>query len=624
MLASRVLLAGWLLSACAHLPKPSPALIAVASLPIVESARISPDGTRVAYVSDASGTKELWVASTKDGSTRALTRMKERVDAPRWSPDGETLFAAVDTGGNERFDLFAVGAGGGAPSHLSRTPKISESGPVPSPDGRHLAFTADPDTPFRAQLFVRELATGMTRPLTREAVAVYQPVWSRDSRTLAITQTADDLKGRLLVLDVTSGDIRRVEPPVAGGILWAHAFLADGRILVRARNSVGFMQLALVSLEIGTTASRVRFVGPADWDVEEALWHPSEGFYFLRNEGGASALYQMVSSGPSRGQLATPRAAPTLLHRSAGVLSSLSIARDGQRLAYLEGFAHAPPTVRILDKTQAPREIVPAPLPAGLRLARGEVIRYRSFDGLDIHANVLRPPPLVGTAPWPCIVVAHGGPDSQARPALDLTSQALALAGFVVLVPNYRGSTGYGKRFQDANDKDWGGGDLKDLLAGIEHLAQKGEIDRSRTGILGGSFGGYLALLALGRQPTVYRAGVSLYGMADLVHDYTLTKDRYGAWYASEMGTPETHAALFKERSPVTYLDKMRAPLLVLQGANDSDVPKVESDLVVERLRARKHSVDYHVYANEGHVFTRRENRLDAAARIVRFFEQHL
>ena len=112
--------------------------------------------------------------------------------------------------------------------------------------------------------------------------------------------------------------------------------------------------------------------------------------------------------------------------------------------------------------------------------------------------------------------------------------------------------------------------------------------------------------------------------MADLVHDYTLTKDRYGAWYASEMGTPETHAALFKERSPVTYLDRVRAPLLVLQGANDTDVPKVESDLVVARLRARKHAVDYHVYANEGHVFTRRENRLDAAARIVRFFEQHL
>jgi dipeptidyl aminopeptidase/acylaminoacyl peptidase len=200
----------------------------------------------------------------------------------------------------------------------------------------------------------------------------------------------------------------------------------------------------------------------------------------------------------------------------------------------------------------------------------------------------------------------------------------LAEAGFVVIAPNFRGSTGYGKAFEDANNKDWGGGDLKDLTAAVKHLTARGAIDPKRVGITGGSYGGYLTLMALARTPKVWKAGVEAYGMPDLVMDYLLSKSRFADWYETEMGNPRTHAALYRERSPLPYLDDIRAPLLVFQGAQDSNVPKAESDLLVAVLRELKKPYQYVVYPDEGHGFYRRQNLLDFYRRTTAFFVKHL
>jgi dipeptidyl aminopeptidase/acylaminoacyl peptidase len=149
-------------------------------------------------------------------------------------------------------------------------------------------------------------------------------------------------------------------------------------------------------------------------------------------------------------------------------------------------------------------------------------------------------------------------------------------------------------------------------------------IDRNRVGITGGSYGGYMTLIALVKDPDFYRAGADSYGMFDLVEDYNLTKDRFGLWYETEMGTPQTHAALFADRSAIRFLDQIKAPLIVFQGANDSNVPKDESDKMVEALKKMGRKVEYVVYPDEGHGFTRRPNRIDNMQRTVAFFREHL
>lgn len=583
----------------------------------LSEACLAPDGQTVAFVSDATGVPELWTVPAAGGWPLQLTNLNERVANVRWSPDGRWLLFTSDYGGNERRDLYRVPAAGGAVEKLTDTP-LSESEPRFSPDGQRIAFTADPDREFLFQLHVLDLQTRKTTQLTREAVNVHDPVWSPDGATLAVTRTGDDQKGELLLVQPATGKQVVVPPAVKDGIVWPEDFSPDGTtLLTLARNPAGFDQLALVDL---AAPGPPVFIGPGDWDVTEARW-TAAGIYFLRNEGGALSLNLLPS----------PRSPHAVLVPADGVLHQVEPTADGKRLSLLRETTTQPADVWIHEYRGAtpvgtPRQVTFSLL-GGVRpeeLAPGKLVPYESFDGKTIHTLVLRPRVARLGTPPPAVVYVHGGPNGQTLASFEPLLHVLAEAGFVVLAPNYRGSTGYGKAFEDANNKDWGGGDLRDLVAAVKHFAGRGEIDPRRVGITGGSYGGYLTLMALCRTPEVWAAGVEMYGMPDLVMDYLLTSSRFGTWYATEMGNPRTDAALFRERSPLPYLEDIRAPLLVFQGAADSNVPRAESDLLVAVLRELKKPHEYIVYDDEGHGFTRRKNVLDCYRRTAAFFVQHL
>jgi dipeptidyl aminopeptidase/acylaminoacyl peptidase len=249
---------------------------------------------------------------------------------------------------------------------------------------------------------------------------------------------------------------------------------------------------------------------------------------------------------------------------------------------------------------------------------------FVSTDAMRIEAFVTLPRAYPLGSPPPLVLFVHGGPNGQSRGAFAPIVQALSQAGIAVAAVNYRGSTGYGRAFEDANNHDWGGRDLDDLVAVADTLATEGRVDRARTGIMGGSYGGYMTLRALTARPERFAAGVDLYGMADLAEDYRLTASRFGAWYQTEMGDPVRDAALYRDRSPWFTLERVRAPLLVMQGANDSNVPRVESDELVRRLRMHGARVEYVVYPGEGHGFSRRDDREDSIVRAVAFFAREL
>lgn len=229
------------------------------------------------------------------------------------------------------------------------------------------------------------------------------------------------------------------------------------------------------------------------------------------------------------------------------------------------------------------------------RLASGKMIVYPSTGALLIVALYLPPAKKLLGDPPPVVVVAHGAPGMQALDAFDPRMQALSQSGFAVLAPNYRGSSGYGRSFLDGNNKDWGGKDLEHIWAGVEHLARQGLADPARAGVTGQSYGGTLTLMALARQPERWRAGVEAFGMPDI-----------------------------KERSAVTSLDRIQAPLLMFQGANDANVPPAESERIYAKLLERRVPVGLIVYRDEGHGFTRRANRADYLRRTVEFFVEQL
>jgi dipeptidyl aminopeptidase/acylaminoacyl peptidase len=572
---------------------------------------IAPAGDEIAYVSDSSGAHELWTASrTNDGwQVRQRTALKECVSAIAYGPHSDIVFC-VDHGGDERNDLWLLPRNASAPEQIAKTP-IAEDNPSFSPDGRLLAFMADNKRPFHFNIMVRDIERGTLRPLTDESIDVIEPRWSRDSSTIVATITPDFQKGDLVVIEVNSGRKRTIHPPRPDGILLPVDFLPDGQLLVLSTNSLGFTQLATVDVRTG----QLKFVGPGDWDVTQAAVAGGGSTVLIaRNVRGESELLEFTGDWDRLNPIAR-----------GGVVGDIAVNRDGlRRVVISEKSTHAA-SVDLLEKDTRVSIVPPAmAVVDGACLSEAHLETAKSFDGRSIDTYVWNPPvSRLGTPP-PAVVFVHGGPEGQSVAEFAPQEQALAEAGFVVLSPNYRGSSGYGREFLDLNNKDWGGGDLKDILAVVDHCSRKGIIDGSRVGIMGGSYGGYMTLRAITAAPQVWAAAVDLFGMPDLEEDYRITRDRFGSWYETEMGTPEKDAALFRDRSPIHGLARVRAPLMVLQGENDTNVPKAESDLVVETLKKRGIPVEYVVYPNEGHGFTHRQNRRDAMTRTVGFFVRYL
>jgi dipeptidyl aminopeptidase/acylaminoacyl peptidase len=287
--------------------------------------------------------------------------------------------------------------------------------------------------------------------------------------------------------------------------------------------------------------------------------------------------------------------------------------------------ATSPKEIYLLDLRTKNIHQLTQSLPEGISskyLSKAEPFKLKSFDDVTIEGFFYNP--IKSSNSFPAVIYVHGGSGAQSMDEFSPTIQALAQVGIVVLAINYRGSTGYGKKFEDLNNKDWGGGDRRDIRAVAEHFIKKGLIDSNNVGITGGSYGGYMTLIAMTKDSNFYAAGAEKYGMPDLVADYEITNDRFGLWYETEMGNPKTDSVLFQDRSPINFITNLKAPLIVFQGANDTNVPKEESELVVNTLKNIGRDVEYVVYHNEGHGFTHRENNIDCIQRTVNFFKKYL
>lgn len=579
----------------------------------VSLSRLSPDGRELAFVTDTTGALELWKVPAAGGWPEQLSALGEQVIAVEWAPDGKSLLFASDFGGDERPDLYWVDAQGGEVENISKS-TMAETAPRISPDGRQVAFSGDPETAFKFQIMVMDLKTRKVRQLTHETVNVYEPVWSPDNNTIAAFRTSDDHKGELLLINARTEEVRTLNPPIPGGSLMPEEFSGDGReVLCRAYNAKGFLQLYLLDLK----TERGRFIGQDDWDVEQAAWHPAAGILYHRNEAGVSALYR----------LKTPDAKPEALLPSGGTLAGFHLDNKGRRLSYVWSDSRQPRDAWLFELDGLGKSRVTKSMIGGIKpeaLSKGELYSYESFDERVIRAIVLRPTVKRLGSPPPAVVMVHGGPDWQSFEEFYPMRQALAEAGFLVIAPNYRGSTGFGKEFLELNRKDWGGADRKDLIWVVKQLAKEGGLDPKRVGIMGGSYGGYMTLYALAKNQGEWAAGVESYGMPDLVLDYEATKDRFADWYHAQMGSPKTDPELFRDRSAIHSLSDLKAPLLIFQGANDTNVPQAESELVYKKLKELGRPVEMTVYPDEGHGFTKRKNLIDHYKKTVDFFTRHI
>lgn len=311
-----------------------------------------------------------------------------------------------------------------------------------------------------------------------------------------------------------------------------------------------------------------------------------------------------------------------------GVARDLCLSSDGRLLTYtFSGPRHNDDVwLAATDRgggSVEPRRLTRSSL-AGIdtdRLTEPALVRIRSFDGLEVPAWVHRPP---GVVRPPVVVVVHGGPEAQARPTFNAVHQYLVASGYALVVPNVRGSTGYGTSYEHADDRHKRMDAVVDLVEVGRWAAGQPDLDGTRVAVMGGSYGGFMVLSALAAAPDLWRAGVDIVGIANLVSFLERTGTYRRALRKVEYGSLATDREFLASISPLAHVDQIVSPLLVIHGANDPRVPVEEAWQIVDELRARGRDVDCLVFDDEGHGIAERSNRLTAYEWVTAFLDRHM
>jgi dipeptidyl aminopeptidase/acylaminoacyl peptidase len=310
-----------------------------------------------------------------------------------------------------------------------------------------------------------------------------------------------------------------------------------------------------------------------------------------------------------------------------GVLETIggvSFSPDGAWLAIAANGSAAPPNIYMVGPDLTARRLTNAPHP-GVdleTLVQPELVVFEAHDGLELSGWLYRAKNAQG--PGPMVIEFHGGPEAQARPQWHPICQALVAEGISVLRPNIRGSTGFGKTFMNLDNLELRFNALHDIESCVRYVIEARLAESGRIGIMGGSYGGYMTMAGLTEYPDLFAAGVNICGIVDFQTFFKHTEPWMASISKLEYGDPDTQADLLRRLSPIHKLDRVRGATLVLHGANDTNVPLIEAEQIVDRLGGRAVPVDWVIFPDEGHGFTKTANRVSAHVKTARWFKQYL
>jgi len=573
---------------------------------------LSPDGTTLHYVSDLTGTMQLWSVPAVGGVPVRLSYECDRVGAYRVSPSGSHVAYGADEGGDERWAVWAVRADGTEARPLTHRADRIHHVVDWTPDGRAVLAFANLRDERYFDLHEIPLDGSTPKLLFRHDGTGFRAAALPDGRVVVTTNRSRGDENHLTLVE-RDGSSRRLTPDNPAAMhAGAHAY--DGGVLVVSDRGRDKAAIARVGLDgsFAYTITPDRVVD--DLDVAGSR------YAYALNLDGRSEVHLVsddtdtVVGGMPPGDLATDL-----------IGNSLALASDGT-IAVAWARYDAPSAVYVARAGRPARLVVP-PQMAGLSaegLPEDELVSWRSFDGRTIPGFLLRPRG-ARSGSRPTVIQVHGGPEGQARPLWNPLTVALVAAGFNVLQPNVRGSAGYGRAYMSLDDVRLRMDSVKDLDAGAAWLADAGIAPANRIGVIGGSYGGFMTLAAITFCPErKWAAAVDIVGIASWKTFFAKTAPWRRPLRAAEYGDPEKDAEFLESISPLNFVDRIKTPLMVIHGANDPRVPVEEAEQIVAMLRSRGQAVEYLRYPDEGHGLAKAKNRADAWPKVVAFFEKYL
>jgi dipeptidyl aminopeptidase/acylaminoacyl peptidase len=585
-------------------------------IPIIYSLDLSSDGSVVLYSSNPTGIPHLYFLNTKQGSKpRQITSGNDPVMFGFQSPNGDRVVYLQDKDGNELHHLFMMSIKDGSTEKITKKP-YRTFGCGWHPNGKEVARSYA--TKEACGIEICDLKTRENFMLKEQAAPLFGSEYSHDGKWVASTEMGGgkDPKNQQITIinrkdssDVINYSFRDGSKEMLPS--WAPddkelAFISDlnGRNQVVIQEFQGKERLFL-SLEEGEEVL----------DLQEPGWAPSgKKVYYVVSKHSRSKLYEHPFAGKK-----------TALPFPDGTIMFFKVSKGGKTVAGHHSSMGSPDSIYIYKAESG----VAAPLLSReykvnlSELMEPKSVLYKSSDGLKIHAWYL--PAGAGKPPYPAVVWPHGGPWGQVFDAWLPYLQSISQSGFAVLAPNFRGSTGYGAEFRNMDLSDVGGGDLEDVVVGAEWLAKQFGVDKSKIAIMGGSYGGFMTLIALTKKPEVFAAGVAIVPVTDWLEIYGLS-DALFRKFEEELfgGPPEKREQFYRDSSPITYVSKIKAPVLISCGRNDSRCPIQPIEKFVKKLEEMKHPHEFRVEEKEGHGFARVDANIREVTTAIEYLKKTL
>ena len=583
----------------------------------VNGASFSADEKRVLFSSNETGIFNVYSVPVAGGSATPVTASTaDSTYAVSYFPHDDRLLFTRDQGGNELNHLYVRGADG-QEKDLTPGAKVKALFKGWTPSGDAFWVTTNERDPKFFDLY-RYDAKSYERAMAYQDETGYQlGAISGDGRYLAFAKPVTTSESEMYLWDVERKEMKPLH--TGRGDYSPEDFDPASKALYYLTNDGGEF----------TRVRRYDIAGGRHEDVEKADW---DVMYTYFSRGGRYRVTALNDDGRTVIKLYDARTnAPVKLpNLPAGDVTSVSISKSDARMAFYLSGDRSPSNLYVHEfgGTEARRltdtlnkEIDPADL------VESEVVRFKSFDGMVVPSIFFKPHQATPAAKAPALVYVHGGPGGQTRKGYNALLQYLVNHGYVVLGINNRGSSGYGKTFYVADDQKHGKEPLWDCVEGKKYLASLPYVDKDRIGIIGGSYGGYMVLAALAYKPEEFAVGVDIFGVANWLR----TLESIPAWWEAqrlalytEIGDPVKDKAMLQEVSPLFHADKIKRPLFVVQGANDPRVIKPESDDIVAAVTKNGVPVEYVVFPDEGHGFSKRKNQIEAYGKIRAFLDKYL
>ncbi|HZD32108.1 MAG TPA: alpha/beta fold hydrolase, partial [Candidatus Angelobacter sp.] len=470
----------------------------------------SPDGKQIALVTNISGRNNIWLVPSTGGWPTQLTISQQRQNGPAWSPDGSWIAYTSDTDGNELWDIFLVSPKTGEVVNLTTTKEISEESPAWSPDGKQLVYLAKPKTGSSYEVELMDVYSRHVKHVTQNTPAGFSNLWplfSRDGKSIAYTQVRSDAKdSNIFLFELASGKSKMLTPHPGEHLYLATDLSPDGKTaLITSDANNGYWNVGL--LDIASTG--ITWPTSLAWEMRSGSFSPDgRSACWTANVDGRATVYTY--------DLATKQAQAVPLKNGVNTLAGnpRPYSPDGARILVNQQAGDAPTDAWAFDFASHHAEQITFSLVGGLRSAdmvSPYLVHYPSRDGkFTLSAFVYVPNNIQPNGKFPAIVYIHGGPASQFVDGFDPFVQYIVNQGYLVIAPNYRGSTGYSKELMNANFHDLGGGDLNDVLDAVAWIKKSSFVNHEKLAVMGNSYGGYLAMMALTKAPEVWAAGIAI------------------------------------------------------------------------------------------------------------------